>query len=206
VDSGSSCHMTRMRPMFLIVSEMGSNCHVKSGARTRHAVKGVGCVRFQLELGGPLEVDEVMFVPKMMVYLLFVSSLEDKRYAVMFEDGHVLTRSEGASLDAAVRLGIKKDMMYMLLGQPVVGSKVILDQKFVLVAKSSGRKASSKTVSLYVLTLMDEQSRRSDQSATEVGGMSFGSEGAATTTTNLMGSKIDPGGDTSLAKRECYCF
>jgi len=46
VDSWSSCHMTRMRSVFLSVLEMGSDCHVKNGARTRHAVKGVGCVRF----------------------------------------------------------------------------------------------------------------------------------------------------------------
>jgi hypothetical protein len=51
---------------------------------------------------------------------------------------------------------------------------------------------------------MDEQSNTSDQSATEVAGGSSSSEGAATTTTtDLIGSEIDPGGDTSLAKREC---
>jgi hypothetical protein len=43
VDNGSSRHMTGMRSMFLSVSETGSDCHVKSGAHTRHAVKGVGC-------------------------------------------------------------------------------------------------------------------------------------------------------------------
>jgi hypothetical protein len=108
VDSGSSRHMTGMRSVFLSVSETGSDCHVKSGARTRHAVKGVGCVRFQLESGGSLEVDEVMFVPELKVNLLSVSALEDKGYAVMFEDGQVLIRSEGATLDAAVRLGIRR--------------------------------------------------------------------------------------------------
>jgi hypothetical protein len=73
-----------------------------------HAVKGVGCVRFQLESGGSLEVDEVMFVPELRVNLLSVSALEDKGYAVMFEDGQVLIRSEGATLDATVRLGIRR--------------------------------------------------------------------------------------------------
>jgi hypothetical protein len=46
VDSGSSRHMTVMRSVFLSVSKMGSDFHVKNGAHTRHAVKGVGCVRF----------------------------------------------------------------------------------------------------------------------------------------------------------------
>jgi hypothetical protein len=65
------------------------------------------------------------------------------------------------------------------------------------------RDQCQKKVSWYDLTLMEEQSRTSDQSATEVAGMSSSSEGAATATADLMGSEIDPGGDTSLAKREC---
>jgi hypothetical protein len=167
-----------------------------------HAMKGVGCVRFQLELGGSLEVAEVLFVPKLKVNLLSVSALQDMGYAVMFEDGQVLIRSEGATLDAAMRLGIREGMMYKVLGQPIVGSKEILDQRSVSV-ESSGRVASSKTQSWYDMTLMDEESRISDQSAAEVAGGSSSSEGAATTTTVSMGSEIDPGGDTSLAKREC---
>jgi hypothetical protein len=43
VDSDSSRHMTGMRSMFLSVSEKDSNYY---GMHTRHALKGVGCVRF----------------------------------------------------------------------------------------------------------------------------------------------------------------
>jgi hypothetical protein len=32
-------------------------------------------------------VDELMYVPKLRVYLMFVSALEHKGYAVMFKDG-----------------------------------------------------------------------------------------------------------------------
>jgi hypothetical protein len=135
---------------------------VGSGADTMHAVKGVGCVRFQLDLGGFLEVDEVMYVPELRVNLLYVSALEDKGYAMMFEDGQGLKWSEGASLDATMRLGIRKDMMYRVLGQPVVGFKGILDQQSVSIVESSGREASSKTVSWYDLTLMEEQNRTLD--------------------------------------------
>ena len=111
----------------------------------------------------------------------------------MFIDGQVLIWAEGAALDTAVRLGIRQGMMYMALGQPVGGSRGILDQRSV-----------SKKVNWYDLTLMDEQNNTSDQSATEVAGGSSGSEGAPTTAaTNLIGSEIDHGGDTSLTKREC---
>jgi hypothetical protein len=95
MDSGSSRHMTRMRSVFLSVLETGSDCHVKNGAQTRHAVKGVGCVRFQLESGVSLEVDEVMHVPEMKVNLLSMSALEDMGYAIMLADGQVLIREEG---------------------------------------------------------------------------------------------------------------
>jgi hypothetical protein len=122
-----------------------------------------------------LEVEGVIYVSGMK--LLSVSSLEDMRYAIMFEDGQVLIRLEGADTqDATMRLGIREGMIHMLLGQPVCGSKGILDC-------------------------------RSDQSAMKVAGGSSSSEGASTTTTNLMGSKIDPRGGSSrstfLAKREC---
>jgi hypothetical protein len=114
--------------MFLSVSETGSDLHVGSGVDTMHAVKGVGWVRFQLESGGSLEVAGVIYVPGLK--LLSVSALEDMGYAVMFEDGQVLIRSEGADTqDAAVRLGIREGMMYRVLGQPVVGSKGILDRR-----------------------------------------------------------------------------
>jgi hypothetical protein len=61
-----------------------------------------------------------------------------------------------------------------------------------------------KSVSWYDMTLMDEENRISDQSAAEVAGGSSSLEGAATVAAaDLMGSKIDLGGDTFLAKREC---
>jgi hypothetical protein len=82
--------MTGMRSVFLSVLETISDSPVGSGADTMHALKGVGCVIFQLESGGSLEVDEVMFVPELKVNLVSVSTLEDMGYVVMFEDGQVL--------------------------------------------------------------------------------------------------------------------
>jgi alkyl hydroperoxide reductase subunit AhpF len=150
-------------------------------------------------------VVKVLFVPELKVNMLSISALEDMGYAVMFEDGQVLILSKGATLDAAVRLGIREGMMYKVMGQHVVESKGILDHRSVSETESSGRVASHKTakpVNWYDMTLMDEESRLSDQSATEIAGESSSSEGAATAA-DVMGSEIDPGGDTFLAKREC---
>jgi hypothetical protein len=98
VDNGSSRHMTGMRSMFLNVSETDSDCHVDCGTSTIHVVKGVGCVRFQLESGGSLEVAEVLFVLELKVSLLSVLALVDEGYGVVFRRGHVLHISRGSYL------------------------------------------------------------------------------------------------------------
>jgi hypothetical protein len=89
VDSGSSRHRTRMRLVFLSLSKTDSDYYVDVGTCPQLAVKGVGSVKFQLELGGFLEVFRVLYVPKMMVNLLSVSSLEVDRFGVAFYCGRV---------------------------------------------------------------------------------------------------------------------
>jgi hypothetical protein len=58
MDSGAYWHMTRMRSVFLSFSEIESDFYVGCGDSTRHAVKGVRCVRFHLDSEGFLEVAE----------------------------------------------------------------------------------------------------------------------------------------------------
>jgi hypothetical protein len=52
-----------MRSVFLSFSKIDSDCFVESGADSQLAVKRVGSVRFQLELGGFLEVAKVLLIP-----------------------------------------------------------------------------------------------------------------------------------------------
>jgi hypothetical protein len=52
-------------------------------------VRGVGNVRFQLEFGGLLELDGVLFVPGPRVNFLSISALEDVEYCVLFKREHV---------------------------------------------------------------------------------------------------------------------
>jgi hypothetical protein len=49
---------------------------VNQGGMAR-VVRGVGRVRFQLKYGGLLELDGVLFVPKLRVNFLSISTLED---------------------------------------------------------------------------------------------------------------------------------
>jgi hypothetical protein len=61
-------------------------------------VRGVGSVRLQLEYGGLLEIDGVLFVPGLRVNFLSVSSLEDVGYCVFFKREHVFIYKEGVDL------------------------------------------------------------------------------------------------------------
>ena len=74
------------------------------GASTIHAVKRVAKVRFQLELGGILEVPKVLFVPERPVNLLLVSSLEVDGCGVVFFRRQVFLYPKGATMYIAMLL------------------------------------------------------------------------------------------------------
>jgi hypothetical protein len=120
---------------------------VGCGASTRLAVKGVGCVRFQLELGGFLELAEVLFVPKLPVNLLLVSALEVDGCGVVFFRGLVFLYPEGATPDTTILLGVQHERLYRLLGQLVVGSSGFLDSESVSVSESEQVDRKSELVS-----------------------------------------------------------
>jgi hypothetical protein len=63
VDSGSSCHMTGMRSVFLTFSKIDTYCYVGSGTNTRQEIIGYGYVRFQLRSGGFLGIENMLYVP-----------------------------------------------------------------------------------------------------------------------------------------------
>jgi hypothetical protein len=73
VDSGSSHHMTGMKSIFLTFLEIDTDFYVGFGTNTRHAIKGVGYVRFQLDSGGFLGIEHMLFVIELKMNLLSVS-------------------------------------------------------------------------------------------------------------------------------------
>ena len=84
IDSGASCHMTRIWHIFCIIVETSPDRFIQLEGGHARAMQGVGKVRFQLSHGGYLDQDGVLFVPGMRVNLLSVSSLEDARYSTLF--------------------------------------------------------------------------------------------------------------------------
>jgi hypothetical protein len=80
-------------------------------------VRGVGNVRFQLEFGGLLELDRVLFVPGLRVNLLSVSALKDVGYCVLFKREHVFIYRQGVDPVELQLIGNRVDRLYMLRGQ-----------------------------------------------------------------------------------------
>jgi hypothetical protein len=98
VDSGSSCHMTGIWRVFLIITNKVHDWQVESEGGMNGVLCGVGRVRFRLKYGGILEFDGVLFVPGLRVNLFSVSSLEDIGYCTLFKRGHVFIYSKGVDL------------------------------------------------------------------------------------------------------------
>ena len=92
--------MTGSRDLFTNISETNSKLHVKLGNNAECGVEGVGTIQFQLELGSPFEVTNVLYVPGMTKNLLAVSTMEDKGHEVYFRDGQVLVRPRASSLSS----------------------------------------------------------------------------------------------------------
>ena len=92
---------------------------VNEGGMAR-AVRGVGRVRFQLEYGRFLELDGVLFVPRLRVNLLSVSALEDVGYCTLFKRERVFIYREGVDPVELQLISDWVDMLYMLQGQPSV--------------------------------------------------------------------------------------
>jgi hypothetical protein len=82
--------------------------HVELGSNAKCGIEGVGTVRFQLELGGSPEVADVLYVLELKMNLFSISALEDKGFAVLFQNEQVLIHLEGANPNATVSIGVRE--------------------------------------------------------------------------------------------------
>jgi hypothetical protein len=121
--------MTRMRSVFLNLPETDSDYLVGIGTSPQLAVKGVGSVRFQLESRGFIEVVGVLYIPEMTANFHSVSALDIDGFGVTFYCGWVFLYPKGDTLDTTMFHGVRYDILYRLLGQPMDGSSGFLDSE-----------------------------------------------------------------------------
>lgn len=86
---------------------------------TKYAAKGFGIVPFQMELGGVLNVENVLWVLELRRSVLLVSMIEKKGFDIVFQDGRVLIKPRGSSSDVAIVLGVREGNLYRLKGKPM---------------------------------------------------------------------------------------
>ena len=77
------------------------------------AIQGVGIIRYQLDLGGILEIHGVLFVPGMRVSKLSVSSFEDDGYGMMIRSGHIFLYQRVEPVGTTILLGDCSDKLYV---------------------------------------------------------------------------------------------
>lgn len=65
-----SHHVTRVREILLSFIEIDSNCYVALGDKTIHEVRGIRTIGFQLELGGFLVIEHMLYVLELSVNVL----------------------------------------------------------------------------------------------------------------------------------------
>eukprot|EP00253_Pinus_taeda_P016937 PITA_16937 len=112
LDSGASFHMTGDKSLFNALEEKDLNIHIEMGDDGRYSVSGVGMVPFQRDLGAPINLTDVKYVPILKKNLVSVAMLEDKAYDVVFSKGKVFLRH--IAIGQAKRIGIQMKNLYKL--------------------------------------------------------------------------------------------
>jgi hypothetical protein len=107
-----SCDLARA--LFNSLMKKDSRIHVELGDDVKYTMKGEGTILFQLESGGSLEAQDVLYVPQLKSNLLPVSVIEKRSFVVMFKKGKVLIHPEGANLDTTMSIGVREGKLYKL--------------------------------------------------------------------------------------------
>ena len=86
---------------------------------TKYALEGSGIVPFQMELGGVLRIENVLWVLELKRSVLSISLIENKGLYIIFQDGKVLIKPSGSILDVVVVLGVRGRNLYRLNDKPM---------------------------------------------------------------------------------------
>jgi hypothetical protein len=114
IGSGASKHMNGYREHLTDLVEKESHLHVVLGDNARYNVKGVESSSFQLDFDISLQLSEVLYVLGMKRNLVFVSSLEDKGYKVIFFEGKVIAWHKNSRMDFSQVIGVQENGLYRL--------------------------------------------------------------------------------------------
>jgi hypothetical protein len=108
--------MTGSRNSLLNLTEKSSSLQVELGDDLKHAIKGVGEVSLQIDLGNRLLIKDILFVHNLKNNLLSISDLEDKCFRVAFVYGQVILWLKNSSIDKTTMIGVREGGLYKFKG------------------------------------------------------------------------------------------
>lgn len=126
IDSGSSRHMTKECGQLQIISKETTSHSVELGDKKSYLVKGIGSTSLELEGGGNVHLNNILFILGLKKNLLSISCLEEKGDITSFINGKVLVWGKDSSIDKAKVIGIREGRLYRLL-TPLSHALVHLD-------------------------------------------------------------------------------
>jgi hypothetical protein len=116
IDSGASKHMTGQRDILSCLLENKFSQKVALGDDYQYSIKGVGESNYKLNLGTPMKMKDVLYVPGLTKNLLSISALEKKGFRIAFIDGEVLMWAKGKTMKEAIIIGKEEGGLYKLKG------------------------------------------------------------------------------------------
>ena len=88
--SGASKHMTRFKAFFIKISEHESPHKLKLGDDYQYPIKGSGESSYKQDSRKPMNMKDVLFVPRLKKNLISIYALDSKGMRVAFVDGQFL--------------------------------------------------------------------------------------------------------------------
>jgi hypothetical protein len=116
IDCGASKHMTGQRDIFYSLKENNFPQKATLGDDYQYPIKGVGESTYKLDLGTPMKMKYVLYVPGLKKNLLSISSLDKKGLRVAFIYGEVLKWHKGKTIEYAISIGTEEGGLYKLKG------------------------------------------------------------------------------------------
>jgi hypothetical protein len=112
--------MTGQRDILSCLSEKNFSHKVTLGDDYQYPIKGVGESNYKLNLGTPLKMKDVLYVPGLTKNLLSISALENKGFKVAFIDGEFLMWAKGKTMKETIVIGKEEGGLYKLKGHSEV--------------------------------------------------------------------------------------
>jgi len=96
------------------LSKGKSSYSIEPGDNKSYPMRGIGSTSLELEYGGNIHLNNILFVQGLHKSLLSISSLEDKGDRVAFIDGKLVVWGKKSSIENGRMIGIWEGRLYKL--------------------------------------------------------------------------------------------